>query len=169
MNTNFKQRLNKVRCFVFDVDGVLTNGTLIVMPGELFRIMNIRDGFALKEAVTAGFKVIIISGGKSESVRTRLENLGVKDVYLGVTNKVEKLNEVKLQYNLSDEEILYMGDDLPDYAVMQKAGVPTCPADAIPEIKSLSVYISPLNGGHGCVRDVIEQTMRLHGSWPVFT
>lgn len=168
MNGNFKQRLNKVRCFIFDVDGVLTNNSLIVMPGELYRIMNIRDGFALKEAVRAGFKVVIISGGNSDSVRSRLENLGVEDIYLGVENKMEKMRDVILQYNLTDDEILYMGDDLPDYDVMKRSGVPCCPADAIPEIRELAVYVSAVNGGHGCVRDVIEQTMRLQGNWPVF-
>jgi 3-deoxy-D-manno-octulosonate 8-phosphate phosphatase (KDO 8-P phosphatase) len=166
MKTNFKKLLEKVRCFVFDVDGVLTNGSLIVMPDELYRIMNIRDGFALKEAVIAGYYVVIISGGKSQSVKTRLENLGVKDVFLGIENKTEKLNSIRHDYNLSIDEILYMGDDLPDFKVMKQVGIPTCPADAVPEIKDLSVYISPFKGGEGCVRDVIEQVMRLKKQWP---
>ena len=114
MDINFKQLLKKVRCFIFDVDGVLTNGSLIVMPDELFRIMNIRDGFALKEAVNAGFHVVIITGGKSESVRSRIANLGVNDIFLGVENKSEKMDEIILKYNLKEEEILYMGDDIPD-------------------------------------------------------
>ena len=166
MEVNFKQRLNKVRCLVFDVDGVLTDGSLIVMPGELFRVMNIRDGFALKEAVNAGFHVVIITGGKSESVGTRLANLGVKDIFLGIENKVVTLNEIKEKYKLKSEEILYMGDDIPDWEVMKDVGVPCCPADAAHEIKELSVYISPVNGGHGCVRDVIEQVLKLNGKWP---
>jgi 3-deoxy-D-manno-octulosonate 8-phosphate phosphatase (KDO 8-P phosphatase) len=166
MNTNFKQRLNKVRCFIFDVDGVMTNGSLIVMPGELIRTMNIRDGFALKEAVNAGFNVVILSGGKSESVRTRLSNLGVKDIYLGIENKSEKMDEIILQYDLKEDEILYMGDDLPDYEPMKRVGIPCCPADAANEIKEISIYISPAKGGEGCVRDVIEQAMRLKGIWP---
>lgn len=164
---NFKEKLIHVRCFVFDVDGVLTNGTLLVLPNELHRIMNIRDGFALKEAVDQGYHVAIISGGKSESVRTRLANLGVKDIYLGVTDKTEKLDELKLMYDLKEEEILYMGDDIPDYKVMHQVGIPTCPHDAIAEIRALSIYISPFKGGDGCVRDVIEQTMKLQGKWPV--
>lgn len=164
---NFKEALNPIRCFIFDVDGVLTNGTLLVLQNELHRTMNIRDGFALKEAVDKGYHVAIISGGKSESVRTRLANLGIKDIYLGVSDKTEKLDELKLMYNLKSEEILYMGDDLPDYYVMQQVGVPTCPNDASHEIRSLSMYISPFNGGEGCARDVIEQTLKLHGKWPV--
>ena len=168
MNDNFKVRLNKVRCFIFDVDGVLTNGSLIVMESELYRIMNIRDGFALKTAVEAGYHVAIISGGKSESVRTRLKNLGVKDIYLEVEDKSARYEELLLLYNLKEEEILYMGDDLPDYEVMKRSGVPVCPNDAATEIRNLAVYISPVKGGEGCVRDVIEQTLRLQGKWPVF-
>lgn len=164
---NFKESLHKIRCFVFDVDGVLTNGSLIVLQNELHRTMNIRDGFALKEAVTMGYHVAIISGGKSESVRTRLTNLGVKDVYLGVDDKTEKLDELKLMYDLTPEEILYMGDDLPDYKVMQQVGVPCCPHDAAHEIRAISIYVSPIKGGEGCARDVIEQTLKLHGKWPV--
>jgi 3-deoxy-D-manno-octulosonate 8-phosphate phosphatase (KDO 8-P phosphatase) len=168
MNLNFKQRLNKVRCFIFDIDGVLTNGTLIVMPDELYRIMNIRDGFALKTAVEAGYHVGIISGGKSESVRTRLQNLGLKDIYLCVEYKSDRYEEIMSMYDLKEEEILYMGDDLPDYEVMKRSGVPVCPFDAAPEIRELCCYISPQKGGEGCVRDVIEQTMRLQGKWPKF-
>jgi 3-deoxy-D-manno-octulosonate 8-phosphate phosphatase (KDO 8-P phosphatase) len=167
MKENYKSLLKNVKCFMFDVDGVLTNGSLIVMPGELFRTMNIRDGFALRQAVISGYRVVIISGGKSESVRTRLLNLGVTDVFLGVELKTEKMDEVLLQYDLKDEEILYMGDDLPDYEVMKRAGIPCCPADAAPEIKNLSLYVSHARGGEGCVRDVIEQVLRLQGKWPV--
>lgn len=166
MNENFKQRLAGVKCFIFDVDGVLTNGSLFVMPGELIRVMNIRDGYALHEAVKAKYKVCIISGGKSESVRTRLNNLGVTNIHLGVTDKKEKLREILDEYDLNTEDILYMGDDLPDFEVMKLIGVPVCPNDAAHEIRELSLYISPFKGGDGCVRDVIEQVMRLHGRWP---
>ena len=168
MDNNFKQRLSKVRCFVFDVDGVLTDGSLIVMPGELYRVMNIRDGFALKEAVIKGYKVVIISGGNSDSVQSRLANLGVTDIYIGVENKSDKLNEIILKYKLREDEILYMGDDIPDYNVMKRVGVPCCPNDAATEIRELSIYVSSINGGKGCVRDIIEQVLRLHGHWPVF-
>lgn len=166
MNTNFKQRLPGIRCFVFDVDGVLTNGSLFVTPAELIRMMNIRDGYALSEAVKAGYHVAVISGGNSESVRTRLNNLGVKDVALGVSDKKEKLEDVFTAYSLTADEVLYMGDDLPDYEVLQMVGVPTCPSDAAPEIKDLCVYISHAKGGEGCARDVIEQVMRVQGKWP---
>jgi 3-deoxy-D-manno-octulosonate 8-phosphate phosphatase (KDO 8-P phosphatase) len=166
MNANFKQTLKNVKCLVFDVDGVLTNGTLIVMPGELYRVMNIRDGYALREAVTKDYVVAVISGGKSESVRSRLENLGLKDIYLGVENKSEKLDDLIHAYDLKAEEVLYMGDDLPDYEVMKRVGVPCCPADAAPEIRELCLYISPNKGGEGCVRDIIEQVLRLQGKWP---
>lgn len=151
---------------IFDVDGVLTNGSVLVMPSELVRVMNIRDGYALHEAVKAKYRICIISGGKSESVKTRLNNLGITDVYLGVENKSEKLDELIDSYDLQPDEILYMGDDLPDYQVMQRIGTPVCPLDAAPEIRELSIYVSPIKGGEGCVRDIIEQVMRLHGKWP---
>ncbi len=164
---NFKELLTNIKCFVFDIDGVLTNGSVIVLQNELHRTMNIKDGFALKEAVDKGYHVAIISGGKSESTRTRLANLGIKDIYLGVNDKTEKLDEIKLMYDLKSDEILYMGDDIPDFKVMQQVGAPCCPNDATHEIRAISVYVSPFKGGEGCVRDVIEQTMKLQGKWPV--
>jgi len=167
MQPNFKELLRKVKCLIFDVDGVLTNGTLIVMPDELIRIMNIRDGFALKTAVESGFIVAIISGGKSESVRTRLQKLGITEIHLGVEYKTEKLKEVLQKYNLKEEEVLYMGDDIPDFEVMKHIGVPCCPADATSDIKNISIYVSHTKGGEGCVRDVVEQVLRLNGKWPV--
>ena len=167
MRENFKSLLRNVKCVMLDVDGVLTNGTLIVMPGELYRIMNIRDGFALKTAVDAGFKVVVISGGKSESVRSRLQKLGITDIFLGVDYKIDTMNDILRKYNLSNEEVLYMGDDLPDYEVMKKAGVPCCPADAASDIRNISIYVSHAKGGEGCVRDVLEQLLRINGKWPV--
>lgn len=167
MKKNFKQLLPKITCFVFDLDGVLTDGSLIVMPEELIRTMNIRDGFAIHEAVKAGFNVVIISGGTSESAKKRLNNLGVKEIYMGVTNKSLKLSEVITNHKLKREQILYMGDDLPDQEVLKMAGVATCPYDAAPEIREQSIYISPHKGGAGCVRDVIEQVMRVQGKWNV--
>jgi 3-deoxy-D-manno-octulosonate 8-phosphate phosphatase (KDO 8-P phosphatase) len=152
---------------MLDVDGVLTNGSLIVMPDELYRIMNIRDGFALKTAVDAGFKIAVISGGRSESVRVRLEKLGIEEIYLGVDFKIDTMNEVLRKFGLTADEVLYMGDDLPDYEVMKTAGVPCCPADAASDIKNISVYVSHAKGGEGCVRDVIEQLLRINGKWPV--
>lgn len=166
MEQNFKAQLQKVRAFVFDVDGVMTDGSLVVMPGELFRIMNIRDGYAMNAAIKAGYKIIVISGGKSESVKARLNALGVEDVFLGIQDKTEVLFSEQKRHGLNKEEILYMGDDLPDYEVIQHAGIRTCPSDAAPEIKNLCSYVSSKAGGHGCVRDVIEQVMRLQGNWP---
>ena len=163
---NFKELLSGVKAFVFDVDGVMTDGMLVVLQDELHRMMNIRDGYALHAASTAGYPICIISGGKSESVRTRLNNLGITEVHLGVKDKTVVLNQFLTAHGLSSAEILYMGDDLPDLDVMRLVGVRCCPADAAPEIRAISLYISPIAGGRGCVRDVIEQVMRLHGNWP---
>jgi 3-deoxy-D-manno-octulosonate 8-phosphate phosphatase (KDO 8-P phosphatase) len=166
MTKNFKQLLNNVSTFIFDVDGVLTDGTVLLMPnGEQVRNMNIKDGYALQLAIKKGYRVAIISGGKSEEVRTRMLGLGVTDVFLGVAYKLEKFEEYLLNNELKAEEILYMGDDIPDYEVMRKVGVAACPFDSAPEISSICSYISQKKGGEGCVRDVIEQTMRLHGKW----
>jgi 3-deoxy-D-manno-octulosonate 8-phosphate phosphatase (KDO 8-P phosphatase) len=166
---NFKERLSGVKAFVFDVDGVMTDGSLLVLQDELHRTMNIRDGYALHAAANAGYPVCVISGGKSESVRTRLNNLGITEVHLGIKDKTAVLNEFMTRRGLERAEILYMGDDLPDLEVMRLLEVRCCPADAAPEIRSISIYISPFNGGRGCVRDVIEQVMRLHGNWPGLT
>jgi 3-deoxy-D-manno-octulosonate 8-phosphate phosphatase (KDO 8-P phosphatase) len=163
---NFKSRLNLVKAFIFDVDGVLTNGSVTLMPdGEQVRVMNIKDGYALQLAIKKGYKIAIISGGRSEMVRKRLNGLGIMDVYLGSQTKIDQYNEFISIYGLKPEEILYMGDDLPDYEVMQRIGVPTCPSDSAPEIRDISVYISDRKGGEGAVRDVIEQVMRVHGHW----
>ena len=163
---NAKQKLHKISCFVFDVDGVLTNGSLILLPtGEQVRTMNIRDGYALQLAIKQGYRIVIISGGKSEAVKTRLNGLGITDVFLGIDSKAETMDDVVKKYGLKTEEILYMGDDVPDLAAMKLCGLPTCPADACPEVKELALYISDKKGGEGCVRDIIEQTLRLHGKW----
>jgi 3-deoxy-D-manno-octulosonate 8-phosphate phosphatase (KDO 8-P phosphatase) len=127
--------------------------------------MNIKDGFALQLAIKKGYKIAIISGGKSEMVRKRLNGLGIFDVYLGASDKTEQFNEYILTYNLNPEEILYMGDDVPDFDVMKRIGVPTCPNDAVQEIKGISIYVSDKKGGEGCVRDVIEQVMKVQGAW----
>lgn len=163
---NFKTKLTRVKTFIFDIDGVLTDGTITLMPdGEQLRSMNIKDGYALQLAVKKGFKIAVISGGKSESVRKRLNGLGIYDVYLGSDNKMETYEEFILTYNIHPDEILYMGDDVPDYEVMKRIGVPTCPCDSVPEIKNISIYVSDKNGGKGCVRDIIEQVMRVQGKW----
>jgi 3-deoxy-D-manno-octulosonate 8-phosphate phosphatase (KDO 8-P phosphatase) len=162
---NFKQKLSKVTCFVFDLDGVLTNGTLLVMKEEHFREMHMRDGYAMKAAAEAGYKIFVISGGHTKSVEKRLKHLKVTEYFQQVDDKVKVLKQVMKKYKLKSENILYMGDDIPDYRAMQLCGVPTCPADAVPEIKGVSIYVSDKVGGHGAARDVIEQTMRLHGKW----
>lgn len=165
---NFKEQLNNVKAFVFDVDGVFTNGTILIHPsGELIRSSNTRDGYAVHKAVQEGFPVGIITGGKSEAVSDRFKGLGVTDVYLGVSDKVEALDDFRFKYGLELSSILYMGDDMPDYEVMQRVGFPTCPADAAQEIVGLASYISNYKGGEGCVRDVIEQVLKLKGLWLV--
>jgi 3-deoxy-D-manno-octulosonate 8-phosphate phosphatase (KDO 8-P phosphatase) len=163
---NYKELLHKVTTLVFDFDGVLTTGEVFILPdGEALRGGHVRDGYAIQHAIKNGYRLAVISGGKSESMAHRLKMLKVTDYYLGVTDKLSVFNEYLLKNNLSPEEVLYMGDDIPDYEVMQKTGVPCCPADAAEEIKSLCVYISHHAGGKGCVRDVIEQVMKLQGKW----
>ena len=167
---NFKELLRNVKAMVFDVDGVLTDGSLILMPdGELVRVMNIRDGIVMKLAVKKGYHLCIITGGNNKAVKQRLNRLGITDVYLKTENKWEAMKEFMATYDLKAEEILYMGDDLVDYDTMTKIGVPVCPKNAVAEIKNISVYISSVDGGKGCVRDVIEQVMKLHGKWEIPT
>jgi 3-deoxy-D-manno-octulosonate 8-phosphate phosphatase (KDO 8-P phosphatase) len=161
-----KKLLHAVKAFAFDVDGVFTNGTVMLHPGGQFiRMMNIKDGFAVQHAVKMGYPIAIITGGYSKMVRKRFTVLGVKDIYMKSGDKKGAFEKFLKKYSLHPEDILYMGDDLPDYEVMKKVGFPACPADAAEEIKQLSVYTSPRNGGEGCVRDVIEQVLRLHGKW----
>ena len=163
---NFKTKLTSVKIFIFDIDGVLTDGSVTVMPdGEQIRSMNIKDGYAMQLAIKNGYKIAVISGGTSEVVRKRLNGLGIYDLFLGVENKIETYNEVIKKYKIDHNEVLYMGDDLPDYEVMKCVGVPSCPNDAAHEIKDISIYVSEKNGGKGCVRDVIEQVMRVQGNW----
>ena len=163
---NFKQRLEQIKCFVFDVDGVLTNGALVITPeGEFLRTMNIKDGYALQHAVKKGYKVAIISGGHSDGVPRRMNRLGITDVFMGVDDKIKTFEDFIEKSHLNCDEIIYMGDDMPDIKVMQKCGIATCPNDAVSQVKKISLYISPFNGGEGCVRDIIEQTMLLHGKW----
>ena len=166
MEKNYKEYLNHVDTFIFDVDGVLTDGTIhISTDGELLRSMNIKDGYALKTAIQEGFTVCIISGGKNEGVRKRLRDLGITDIYLGVQDKVEQLEEFMDIYNINRDNVLYMGDDIPDLYVMKMVGMPCCPQDAAPEIKDISRYVSHKKGGKGCVRDVIEQVLKVQGKW----
>lgn len=163
---NYKQILNRIKTFVFDVDGVFTDSSIhITEKGEMLRVMNAKDGFAVQLALKNDYRIVIITGGNSEGVVKRFEYLGVKDIFSAVKDKVQVLNSYFKENELDKNEALYMGDDIPDYQVMKEVGLPTCPADAANEIKSIAKYISPKKGGHGAVRDVIEQTMRLHGKW----
>lgn len=166
MEKSYKELMPQISTFIFDVDGVLTDGSVHVFEnGELVRQMNIKDGYALKTAVDSGFKVCIISGGSNEGVRSRLSNLGLTDIYLGAHNKIEQYEEILKKYDLNPENVLYMGDDIPDYPVMKLVGLPCCPKDAANEIQGISKYISQKNGGKGCARDVIEQVLKVQGKW----
>ena len=166
MSKSYKEIMPQITTFIFDVDGVLTDGNVTIFPdGELVRVMNVKDGYALKTAVDMGYNVCIISGGTNEAVRSRLRNLGVTDIYLGAHNKVDHLNEYLDLHAIKPKNVLYMGDDIPDYPVMKMAGLPACPKDAAPEIQELSLYVSQKKGGNGCVRDVIEQVMKVQDKW----
>lgn len=158
--------LKKIRALVFDVDGVLSPETITTdAEGNPLRSVNIKDGYALQLAVKMGFQVAIITGGITESVRKRYEYLGIQDVYMGCSVKVQTYNEFLRKYKLCNEEVLYMGDDIPDYEVLKLCGCPCCPADAAPEIRDVCLYISHLNGGYGCGRDVVEQVLKAQGKW----
>jgi 3-deoxy-D-manno-octulosonate 8-phosphate phosphatase (KDO 8-P phosphatase) len=163
---NFKERLKNIKAFVFDVDGVFSHHVYLDSNGDMMRTMNTKDGFALWYAVNEqSFFAAIITGGYSESVRTRFNAMGISDVYLKSTDKLDDFEDFIYKYSLKPEEILYMGDDIPDYYVMKAVGLAVCPADAAEEIKSISAYISDKKGGDGCVRDVIEQVLRAQGKW----
>jgi 3-deoxy-D-manno-octulosonate 8-phosphate phosphatase (KDO 8-P phosphatase) len=164
--TNFKENLIKVKAFIFDIDGVLSLQTIGLNTfGVPNRTVNLRDGYALQFAVKKGYHIGVISGSSSKEYQRRLKLLGVKDIYLNSRSKLEHFNSFLKKYNLDRSEVLFMGDDIPDFEVMKEAGVPVCPSDADSEIKQVAVYISDKKGGEGCARDVIEQVMRLHNKW----
>ena len=163
--TSYKERLNTVNTFIFDVDGVLTDSKIILYKGDFMRSLNSKDGYAIQYASKLGYKIFIITGGNSVDVKDALEGLGVKEVHLRSSNKLNVYEELKNKFSLNDSDVLYMGDDIPDYKVMRTVGVATCPQDACVEIKQISHYQSPVLGGNGCVRDVIEQTLRVQGKW----
>lgn len=166
MELNFKERLNNVNAFVFDVDGVLTDGKLYLTNGaEPGRTFYNKDEYAIQQAVKHGYFVAVLTRGKNESVRERLLYLGVHAVYMQSMDKTESFKDFLITFDLQAETVLYMGDDLPDMPVLEACGVPACPADAASELKSFCPYVSPFKGGNGCVRDVIEQVLRLHGKW----
>lgn len=160
------EKFKPITTFVFDVDGVLTDGSIQVYDtGEQVRRMSIKDGYSLQLAIKKGYRVLVISGGSSEGVRSRLQQLGIKDVFMGVENKKEKLMQYAQEHGLQEKEILFMGDDVPDHAAMKHAGLACAPSDAVAEIRHIAGYISAFSGGQGCVRDVIEKVLKLNGRW----
>ena len=158
--------LKKIRTIVFDIDGVLSAETIpLGADGVPCRTVNIKDGYAIQLAMKMGLRIAIISGCTVESVAKRYQGLGVKDIFLGAAVKVKTYEDYKATYGFSDDEVMFMGDDIPDLEIMRRVGCPVCPKDACPEVKSASIYISDLAGGYGCGRDVIEQTLRAQGRW----
>ncbi|GGG43498.1 3-deoxy-D-manno-octulosonate 8-phosphate phosphatase [Croceivirga lutea] len=166
MKKNYKEYLKDITTFVFDVDGVFTDGSvLITETGELLRKMSVKDGYALKTAIQKGYNVCIITGGTNEGVKTRLKGLGVTDIYMGAHHKQDQLDEYLDIYDINPENVVYMGDDMPDIPPMKMVKLATCPQNAIPEVKVICDYVSHKNGGDGCVRDIIEQVMKVRGDW----
>lgn len=169
MSNNYKQQLNHIKAFVFDMDGVLTNGIFTVgADGSPTRNLNSKDGYALQLAVKKGYIVAIISGGFCEGVKNLLQRAGITDIYMRATTKTEAWEDLLAVYehqNLTPAQMVYMGDDIPDYPLIQKAGVGACPANAVSDIKQIADYVSHKNGGEGCVRDIIEQTLKVQSNW----
>lgn len=162
----FLQKLKTITTLIFDVDGVLTNGDIIASDsGEFLRTFNIKDGYALQLAVKRGYLICIISGGRGLAMQKRFEGLGITEVFLGVSDKVEVFNSLLAKYEISASEVLYMGDDIPDLKVMEQVGLPTCPSDAVPEIKAISEYVSPYSGGKTAVRDIVEKVLKVQEKW----
>ena len=163
---SFLNKLKEITTFIFDVDGVLTDGSVFVTEdGIQSRAFNIKDGYALQLAVKCGYNVCTVSGSRSKSAVYRLNSLGIKDVYMGIHTKVEKVKIYLEEKHISPEKVIYMGDDIPDLEAMKMTGLPVCPADAVEEIKTISKYISPFPGGRGCARDVIEKVLKIQGKW----
>ena len=163
---NILAAFKPIKLFVLDVDGVLTDGTLLVLnDGQMARRMNIKDGYALQLAIKKGYFILIISGGNSDAVKLRLGKLGITDLFMNVLNKKDLMLQYVVGKNLAWTQVLYMGDDIPDLACMKMVGLACCPSDAVHEIRAVSQYVSPISGGNGCVRDVIEKVMKLNGDW----
>lgn len=162
---SYKEKLSAVTTFIFDVDGVLTNGEILLMKEDFVRTLHSKDGYALQYAAKQGYQIFIITGGSSSLIQERLLGLGITEVRLNSYNKIAVYRDLQVKYGFTDEEVLYMGDDIPDYEVLKQVGVSTCPQDAAVEIKALVDYQSPYNGGNLCVRDVIEQTLRVQKKW----
>lgn len=163
---NYKQKLHQVKAIILDVDGVLTDNSVFLSPeGSMCRTMNVKDGYAMQYALKQGLLLAVITGGKDEQVKKRLQYLGITDIYLGSNDKVSDLTDFLLSNDLLNEDTLYVGDDIPDFEVMRQCGISVCPKDAVPEIKSIADYVSPYKGGKGCVRDIIEQVLKVQNKW----
>ncbi|MDA9015202.1 HAD-IIIA family hydrolase [Flavobacteriaceae bacterium] len=163
---NYKLLLPQIKTFIFDVDGVLTDGKILIhTDGELLRSFDTKDGYAIKCALLKGFKVVIITGGRNEAVRERFKELGVFDIYLGAHHKLDAFQDLMDNHDLNPEEILYIGDDVPDIPVMEKVGLGCCPSDAVSDVKAMADYVSHKKGGEGCVRELIEQVLRVQRKW----
>lgn len=163
---NFKEDIARVEAFVFDVDGVMTDGGIIPTPdGDFIRRYYAKDGYAMACAIREGYKVCIISGGRGAMLENRLKMLGVTRMYLDCMDKVAAIEEFLKEYNLDRESVIYMGDDIPDLECMRVVGIPVCPADAAMEVIEASRYVSEYDGGRGAVRDIVEQVMRVQGKW----
>ena len=155
--------LQKIRAIIFDVDGVLSAETITLSAdGEPLRTVNIKDGYAIQLAVKMGLRIVILTGATSEAVRLRYERLGVSDIFMGCAVKIKTYDELLATYGLTDAEVMYMGDDVPDLEILRRVG---CPQDACPDVKEACLYVSPCRGGYGCGRDVVEQVLRAHGHW----
>ena len=158
--------LKKIRAIIFDVDGVLSAETITLSAeGIPLRTVNIKDGYAIQLAMKLGLRIAIMTGANVESLRTRYAGLGMEDIYIGCSVKVKTYDAFLAKYGLKDEEVMYMGDDIPDLEIMRRVGCPVCPKDACPEVREASIYVSDRKGGYGCGRDVIEQTLRAQGLW----
>lgn len=163
---NYREQLNSITTFIFDFDGVLSDGKIFVLPdGDQIRATNVKDGYALQYALRQGYRIAIISGGLSETMRLRYQYFPGIEIYLKVRDKVDVFNQYLAKHKISAEEVLFMGDDIPDIGILKVCGVPACPSDAVNEVKEVCEYISIYGGGKGCARDVIEQTLKVHGRW----
>jgi 3-deoxy-D-manno-octulosonate 8-phosphate phosphatase (KDO 8-P phosphatase) len=163
---NYKNFLPHIKTFIFDVDGVLTDGKILITnEGELLRSFDTKDGYAMKCALVQGYKIVIITGGRNQGVEDRFKELGVFDIYMGAHHKIDAYQDLMDNYDLDPETILYVGDDIPDIPVMEKVGLGCCPSDAVSDVKAMSNYVSHKKGGEGCVREIIEQVLRVQGKW----
>ena len=163
---NYKNLLPSIKTFIFDVDGVLTDGKILITnEGEFLHSFDTKDGYAMKCALVQGYKIVIISGGRNQGVEERFKELGVFDIYMGIHYKLDAFQDLLDNYDLDPETILYVGDDVPDIPVMDKVGLGCCPADAVSDVKNMADYVSHKNGGEGCVREIIEQVLRVQGKW----